>query len=136
MWLKYILKTVCDSLHGNHLICYFIFYFRNARIYDRIRFSNCWQRCEFHGSSKMTIINGSKFAALHWQYWRLRMSETFSSGTIKLIQTKNKQIGVGDRIFIQHWNKFKNKIVPFSLTFWKAWWTNWCKWCIVCTLVV
>ena len=73
-------------------------------------------RCECHGSSEMTIINGcpchsrcgmlknpncsmilsayhrSKFAALHRQWWRLHMSEKFSSGTINSKKTKTKPL--------------------------------------------
>ena len=67
-------------------------------------------RCECHGSSEMTIINGRpvsqwvwhvkepsllngqhrSFAALHRQCWRLHISEKSSSGTINPKQIKSK----------------------------------------------
>ena len=34
----------------------------------------------------------SKFATLHWQWWRLQMSEKFSSGTKNSKQTNKKRI--------------------------------------------
>ena len=43
-----------------------------------------------HCSMAMSAEHRSKFAALYRQWWRLHMSETFSSGTINSKQT-NKQ---------------------------------------------
>ena len=39
----------------------------------------------------MSDEHRSKFAALHRQWWRLHMSEKFSSGTINPKQTKSEQ---------------------------------------------
>ena len=39
----------------------------------------------------MSAEHRSKFAALHLQWWRLHMSEKFSSGTINSNLTKQKK---------------------------------------------
>ena len=90
-------------------------------------------RCECHGSSEMTIIrvdpchsrcctlknphclnamsteHSSKFAALHRQWWRLHMSEKFSSGTIN--PTQNKQSKNSEKMDI-NWYLFCTCYVP------------------------
>ena len=61
----------------------------------------------------MSVEHRSKFAALHWQWWRLHMSEKFSSGTENPKQT-NKQT-----------NKHKMSIKPLEMKLLKqSCWNN------------
>ena len=53
----------------------------------------------------MSAEHRSKFAALHWQWWHLHMSEKFSSGTKNPKQTNKSLIEtfLVDGFWFFHW---------------------------------
>ena len=57
------------------------------KLTDALCHSRCGTLRNPHCSMAVGAEHRSKFAALHRQWWRLQMSEKFSSGTKNLIQT-------------------------------------------------